>query len=143
IKVMSLASSFWHGDENSDRLTRVYGVAFGSQQELDDHLKQLEQAKERDHREIGKKLHLFHIDETVGSGMVLWTPAGGVIRQELMSFISAELTKQGYFQVFTPHIGRLELYKTSGHFPYYKDSQYAPVIEREALAELSAQGCTC
>ncbi|MBL0871035.1 MAG: threonine--tRNA ligase [Phycisphaerales bacterium] len=143
IKVLSLASSFWHGDENSDRLTRVYGTAFATQQELDEYLKQREEASARDHRVIGAKLKLFHIDEAVGQGLILWTPAGGVVRDQLQKFISEELVKQGYHQVFTPHIGRLELYKTSGHFPYYKESQFAPIIERDALAELSAQGCGC
>ncbi|MCA3003867.1 MAG: threonine--tRNA ligase [Phycisphaerales bacterium] len=143
IKVLSLASSFWHGDENSDRLTRVYGVAFASQAELDSYLKQREEAAARDHRVIGAKLRLFHIDETVGQGLILWTPAGSVVRKELQTFIAAELKKQGYTEVFTPHIGRLELYKTSGHFPYYKESQFAPIIEREALEQLSASGCSC
>ncbi|HYF14965.1 MAG TPA: threonine--tRNA ligase [Phycisphaerales bacterium] len=142
-RVMSLASSFWHGDENSDRLTRVYGTAFGSREELDGYLKQLEEAKARDHREIGKRLRLFHIDESVGQGLILWTPNGSIIRKELQTFISAELRKQGYTEVFTPHIGRLELYKTSGHFPYYKESQFAPVIERDALDQLCSQGCSC
>jgi threonyl-tRNA synthetase len=143
IKVMSLASSYWHGDENSDRLTRVYGVAFATQQELDEYLKQKEQAAERDHRVIGAKLRLFHIDETVGQGLILWTPNGSIVRKELQNFIGAELRKQGYTEVFTPHIGSLELYKTSGHFPYYKDSQFAPIIERNALEELSKSGCSC
>jgi threonyl-tRNA synthetase len=143
IKILSLASSFWHGDENSDRLTRVYGIAFASQAELDEYLKQKEEASARDHRVIGSKLRLFHIDETVGQGLILWTPAGGIIRDQLQKFISEELVKQGYYQVFTPHIGRLELYKTSGHFPYYKDSQFAPIIERDALAQLSSEGCSC
>jgi threonyl-tRNA synthetase len=143
IKVMSLASSFWHGDENSDRLTRVYGTAFATQAELDEFLKQKEEASKRDHRTLGKQLHLFHIDEAVGQGLILWTPNGGILRDQLQKFISEELTKQGYSQVFTPHIGRLELYKTSGHFPYYKDSQFAPIIEREALMELAESGCSC
>jgi threonyl-tRNA synthetase len=142
-RVMSLASSYWHGDENSDRLTRVYGTAFPDQKQLDEYLVQLEQAKERDHRVIGKKLRLFHIDEDVGQGLILWTPRGSIIRKELQSFIGSELKKQGYTEVFTPHIGRLELYKTSGHFPYYKDSQFAPIIERNALEELGRSGCTC
>lgn len=142
-RVMSLASSFWHGDESSDRLTRVYGTAFASQADLDAFLKQKEEAAARDHREIGKRLRLFHIDETVGQGLILWTPNGSIIRKELQGFIAAELRKQGYAEVFTPHIGRLELYKTSGHFPYYKESQFAPIIEREAIEQLSAQGCSC
>ncbi|MDP1663284.1 MAG: threonine--tRNA ligase, partial [Phycisphaerales bacterium] len=142
-KVMSLASSYWHGDENSDRLTRVYGTAFATQAELDEFLKQKEEASARDHRVIGAKLRLFHIDETVGQGLILWTPNGSIVRKELQNFIGAELKKQGYTEVFTPHIGSLELYKTSGHFPYYKDSQFAPIIERNALEELSKSGCSC
>jgi len=143
IKVMSLASSYWHGDENSDRLTRVYGTAFASQAELDEFLKQKEEAGKRDHRVIGEKLRLFHIDKDVGQGLILWTPAGSIVRKELQNFIGGELRKQGYTEVFTPHIGSLELYKTSGHFPYYKDSQFAPIIERNALEELSKSGCSC
>ncbi|MBK7403997.1 MAG: threonine--tRNA ligase [Phycisphaerales bacterium] len=142
-KVMSLASSYWHGDETSDRLTRVYGTAFFSKKDLDEYLDRLEQAKARDHRVIGKQLRLFHIDETVGQGLILWTPNGAVVRKELQRFISEELNKQGYLEVFTPNIGRLELFRTSGHFPYYADSQYPPVIERESLAALAAEGCSC
>ncbi len=142
-RVLSLASSYWHGDENSDRLTRVYGTAFATQAEVDAYLNQLDEAKKRDHRVIGKAQRLFHIDEDVGQGLILWTPNGSIIRKELQAFIADELRKQGYTEVFTPHIGRLELYKTSGHFPYYKDSQFAPIIERNALEELSKSGCTC
>jgi len=141
-KVMSLASSYWHGDENSDRLIRVYGTAFPSQAELDAYLNQLEQAKARDHRVIGKQLRLFHIDEDVGQGLILWTPNGSIIRKELQTFIAAELKKQGYTEVFTPHIGSLELYKTSGHFPYYRDSQFPPIIERETLDRLATCSCS-
>ncbi len=146
IKVMSLASSFWHGQESDDpthRLTRVYGTAFPTQAELDEFLRMKDEAAKRDHRVIGKALRLFHIDETVGQGLILWTPAGSVIRRELQNFIGGELSKQGYSEVFTPHIGSLELYKISGHFPYYKDSQFAPIIERNALEELSKSGCSC
>ncbi len=143
VKVMSLASSYWHGDETSDRLTRVYGTAFFKQKDLDAYLEQLEQAKARDHRVLGRKLKLFHIDEAVGQGLVLWTPNGSIVRKELQAFISEELKKQGYFEVFTPHIGKLGLYKTSGHFPYYAQSQYPPVIERESLEMLASEGCSC
>ena len=142
-RVMSVASSYWHGDENSDRLTRVYGTAFATQAELDAYLNQLEQARARDHRVIGKRLHLFHIDEDVGQGLVLWTPKGSIIRKELQNFIADELRKQGYTEVFTPHIGRLDLYKTSGHFPYYKDSQFAPIVERDELERLAGENCSC
>lgn len=142
-RVMSIASSYWHGDENSDRLIRVYGTAFPTQAELDAYLNQLEEAKKRDHRVIGRSLRLFHIDEDVGQGLILWTPRGSVVRKELQNFIASELKKQGYTEVFTPHIGSLELYKTSGHFPYYKDSQYPPLIERDVLDQLCASGCSC
>ena len=143
VKIMSLASSYWHGDETSDRLTRVYGTAFFKQKDLDEYLDRLEQAKARDHRVLGRQLKLFHIDEAVGQGLVLWTPNGSIVRKELQNFIADELRKQGYFEVFTPHIGKLGLYKTSGHFPYYADSQYPPVIEREQLDGLATEGCSC
>ncbi|MEO0630254.1 MAG: threonine--tRNA ligase, partial [Planctomycetota bacterium] len=143
IKVMSLASSYWHGDENSDRLTRVYGTAFFSKKDLNKHLEQLEEAKKRDHRLLGKQLQLFHIDETVGQGLVLWTPRGSVIRKELQDWIGTELRKMGYTDVYCPHIGKLELYKTSGHFPYYSESQFAPVMERQFLRAVADEGCSC
>ena len=142
-KLLSIAGSYHRGDERNKQLQRVYGTAFPSQAELDAYLHQLEQAKLRDHRKLGKDLKLFVMDDTVGQGLVLWTPAGAVIRQELQTFISAELRKQGYHQVFTPHIGRLELYRTSGHFPYYRDSQYPPIIEREAMDGLAKENCSC
>jgi len=142
-KVMSLASSFWHGDETSDRLTRVYGTAFFEPKQLEEHLFRLEEARKRDHRVLGKQLGLFHTDDAVGQGLILWTPAGATVRKELQSFISEELAKQGYHEVFSPHIGRLELYKTSGHFPYYADSQFPPIVERDELSRLAEEGCSC
>ncbi|MHC5025845.1 MAG: threonine--tRNA ligase [Planctomycetota bacterium] len=142
-KVMSLASSYWHGDADSDALTRVYGTAFADQKQLDAHLELLDEARKRDHRVLGKQLRLFHIDEAVGQGLILWTPRGAVLRQELQNFIGAELARQGYHQVFTPHIGKLDLYRTSGHFPYYQDSQYTPLIDGEQLIEFAKEGCTC
>lgn len=142
-KLLSVAGAYHRGDEKNKQLQRIYGTAFETKEELAAYLDQLEQAKQRDHRKIGRDLRLFVIDEEVGQGLILWTPNGSVIRQELQNFISAELRKQGYSQVFTPHIGKLELYKTSGHFPYYKESQFAPIIENESLAELVNEGCSC
>ena len=142
-KVTSLASSYWKCDESLDRLTRVYGTAFATKDELAAHLAQLEEARKRDHRVLGKQLRLFHIDEMVGQGLVLWTPAGSVVRQELQTFIGEELRKQGYHQVFTPHIGKLDLYRTSGHFPYYRESQYPPIVEHDQMAALAGEGCSC
>ena len=142
-KMMSIASSYWHGDDNSDRLTRVYGTAFTTEKELAKYLTQLEEARARDHRVIGKKLGLFHIDEQVGQGLILWKPKGAIVRRELERFISAELQRQGYDNVYTPHIGKLDLYRTSGHFPYYQDSQYPPLVDRDTLKGLADEGCTC
>ena len=142
-KVMSIAASHWHGDSSSDQLTRIYGTAFTDRKQLKRHLKQLEEARKRDHRVIGKQLSLFTIDDAVGPGLILWKPAGSIVRQELQDFISLYTRRQGYDQVFTPHIGRLELYRTSGHFPYYQDSQYPPIIERDQMAILAGEGCSC
>lgn len=142
-KVMSLASSYWHGDANSDQLTRVYGTAFPDKKQLKRHLELLEEAKKRDHRVLGKQLQLFHIDESVGQGLILWTPNGSVVRGELERFIRTELTKQGYDQVYTPHVGKLDLYRTSGHFPYYQDSQYPPLIDSDYLQSVADEGCSC
>ncbi|HWA10309.1 MAG TPA: threonine--tRNA ligase [Opitutaceae bacterium] len=142
-KLLSIAGAYHRGDEKNKQLQRIYGTAFPTKDELAAYLEQQEQAKARDHRKLGRDLKLFVIDEDVGQGLILWTPHGSVIRQELQSFISEELRKQGYAQVFTPHIGKLELYKTSGHFPYYKDSQFSPVIENESLAKVLKENCPC
>ena len=142
-KLLSIAGAYWKGDAERDQLQRLYATAFFDQKELDEHLEKLEEAKRRDHRVLGKKLGLFYIDEMVGQGLILWAPKGAFVRQQLQDFISFHLRRQGYDQVFTPHIGKLELYKTSGHFPYYQDSQYPPIVEREHLKMLSEEGCSC
>ena len=142
-KLLSIAGAYHRGDEKNKQLQRIYGTAFPTKEELAQHLDRLEQAKARDHRKLGKDLKLFVIDEDVGQGLILWTPNGSIIRQELQSFIGEELRKQGYSQVFTPHIGKLELYKTSGHFPYYKESQFTPVVENETLTRIVREGCSC
>jgi threonyl-tRNA synthetase len=142
-KLLSIAGAYHRGDEKNKQLQRIYGTAFPTKDELAKYLEQVEQAKHRDHRKVGKDLRLFVIDEDVGQGLILWTPNGSIIRQELQNFISEELRKQGYLQVFTPHIGKLDLYKISGHFPYYKESQFTPVVENQALAGLLHEGCSC
>lgn len=142
-KLLSIAGAYHRGDEKNAQLQRIYGTAFPTKDELAQHLERMEQAKARDHRKLGKDLKLFVIDEDVGQGLILWTPNGSILRQELQNFIGEELRKQGYSQVFTPHIGKLELYKTSGHFPYYKDSQFSPVVENESLASILREGCSC
>jgi len=141
--LLHVAGSYHRGDSSQKQLQRIYGTAFPTKDELAQHLARLEEAKKRDHRVVGKDLNLFHIDEQVGQGLVLWKPNGAIIRQELEGFITEQLNKQGYSQVYTPHIGKLDLYRTSGHFPYYQDSQYPPIIHRECLEELANEGCTC
>lgn len=143
VKLMSVSSSFYMGDESKGSLQRLYGTAFESKELLEQHLVRLEEAKKRDHRRLGKELHLFHIDEAVGQGLILWKPKGALVRRALQDFITAELDKQGYSQVFTPHIGKLDLYRTSGHFPYYQESQYPAIAERDVLEKLADEDATC
>jgi threonyl-tRNA synthetase len=142
-KLMSVASAFYKGDANNAQLQRIYGTGFKNKTLLLEHLERLEEAKKRDHRKLGRELGLFHFDEMVGQGLPLWKPKGAIIRRQLQDFIAGELDKQGYQQVFTPHIGKLDLYRTSGHFPYYEESQYPPFAERDALRKLSEEGSTC
>ena len=142
-KLMSVASAFYKGDANNLQLQRIYGTCFKNKTLLTEHLERLEEARKRDHRRLGRELGLFHFDEMVGQGLPLWKPKGAIIRRQLQDFIAAELDKQGYSQVFTPHIGKLDLYRTSGHFPYYEESQYPPFAEREALKKLSEDQSSC
>ena len=141
-KLLQTAGSYHRGDSNNKQLQRIYGTAFATKDELAKHLEQIEEAKKRDHRTLGRDLGLFHIDDMVGQGLVLWKPKGAIIRQELEGFITSELTKQGYSQVYTPHIGKLDLFRISGHFPYYQDSQYPPIIHRDSMTQLAEEGCS-
>lgn len=142
-KLLNVAGAYHRGNEKNKQLQRIYGTAFPTKDELNEYLERLEEAKKRDHRNLGRDLGLFHIDEMVGQGLVLWKPNGAIVRQELETFISEELAKQGYSQVYTPHVGKLDLYRTSGHFPYYQDSQYPPIIHRDCLDRLAQEGCSC
>lgn len=142
-KITSVAASNWHGDITSDKFQRVYGTAFFDKKQLDEHFKQLEEARKRDHRVIGPQLGLFTIDDQVGQGLVLWKPKGAVVRQQLQNFIGEHLLRQGYTSVFTPHICRLGLFKTSGHFPYYRESQFPPLVDREFIDKLVEDKSSC
>lgn len=142
-KLLSIAGAYWKGDESRQQLQRLYATAFFDQKSLDEHLEKIEEAKRRDHRVLNKRLGFYHIDEEVGQGLILWTPRGSFIRHKLQEFISSHLTRQGYDQVFTPHIGKLDLYRTSGHFPYYQESQYPPLVLRDQLNLLAEKGCSC
>ncbi len=127
VKLMSVAGSYYRGKETNPMLQRIYGVAFPTKQELADYLKRLEEAKKRDHRRLGTDLDLFSISETVGPGLVLWHPRGAFIRNVIETFWRAEHYKHGYELLYTPHIGRAQLWETSGHLSFYKESMYSPM----------------
>ncbi len=126
-KLLSIAGAYWKNDANREQLQRLYGTAFFDQKALDAYLRQIEEAKKRDHRVLGKQLKLFTISQTAGQGMILWMPKGATLRYQLETFIRGELVQRGYQPVYTPHIGNLNMYRTSGHFPYYADAQFPPM----------------
>jgi threonyl-tRNA synthetase len=124
-KLLSVAGAYWRGDEKNKMLTRIYGTAFFTKEELDKYLWQLEEAKKRDHRVLGKKLDLFLLTNEVGSGLLLWTEKGAIIRRQIENLIINEQTKRGYLHVYTPHIGKKSLWQTSGHWDLYRDKMYS------------------
>jgi len=127
-KLTNIAGAYWKGDANNAQLQRLYGTAWFSQADLDAHLAALEEARRRDHRVLGKQLDLFTTSPLVGSGLVLWMPKGAILRGTLEGFVREELAARGYQPVYTPHIGKVDLYKISGHYPYYADSQFKPIV---------------
>jgi len=131
-KLLSVAGSLWKGTADGKPLQRLYGTAFFSKKDLKKYLEQVEEAKRRDHRVLGKKLQLFQINPDVGQGLCLWLPKGATVRGILEEFIRRELIERGYDPVYTPHIGSVEMYQTSGHFPYYRDSQFEPIFGHPA-----------
>jgi len=126
-KLLNVAGAYWRGDEKNKMLTRVYAITFPKQAELDEYMVQLEEAKKRDHRKLGKELGLFHFSQKVGSGLPLWLPKGADLRGRLQAFLQAAQTKAGYLQVITPHIGHKELYETSGHWAKYGADSFRPI----------------
>lgn len=127
IKLTSIAGAYWRGDENNQMLTRVYGVTFPKQKMLEEYLTMLEEAKKRDHRKIGKEMELFTFSEAVGQGLPLWLPKGAQLRMQLEDFLKKVQKRYGYDQVITPHIGDVNLYKTSGHFEKYGKDSFRPI----------------
>ena len=127
IKLLSVAGAYWRGNENRKMLTRIYGITYPKQKLLDEYLVFLEEAKRRDHRKIGKELELFTFSPKVGMGLPLWLPKGSDVRQNLITFLTRELRKRGYKIVTTPHIGNVNLYKTSGHFEKYGADSFQPI----------------
>ncbi|MDP4237356.1 MAG: threonine--tRNA ligase, partial [Bacteroidota bacterium] len=140
-KLLSIAGAYWRGDEKRPMLTRLYGVSFPTKKELDEFIKNREEAEKRDHRKLGKELELFMITPKVGGGLPIWLPNGAVVRNQLETFLRRAQQKMGYSQVVTPHIGNLELYKTSGHYPYYKDSQFTPITVDDEQYLLKPMNC--
>jgi threonyl-tRNA synthetase len=141
VKLLNVAGAYWKGDEKNKQLTRIYGVSFPSQKELDEHLTMLEEAKKRDHRKLGKELGIFTFDDDVGPGLALWMPNGTVIIEELEKLAKETETAAGYKRVVTPHIAKESMYLTSGHLPYYQDSMFPPMELDGVKYYLKAMNC--
>jgi len=136
VKLLNIAGAYWRGDESRPQLTRIYGVTFPKLKLLTEHLELLELAKQRDHRKLGKELGLLMYSNTVGPGLPMWLPRGAILREALVDFLKKEQIRRGYQPVITPHIGRLDLFRTSGHYPYYADSQFPPMFDKEGSPSL-------
>ncbi len=142
VKLMRVAGAYWRGDERRPMLQRLYGTAWFSQEELDQYLWRLEEAKKRDHRKIGKDLELFMISDEVGAGLPLWLPKGAIVRRLLEDYIVGVERERGYQHVYTPNLGKLDLYKTSRHWYHYRDTMYPP-MEMESGEELILRPMNC
>ncbi|MBI4992732.1 MAG: threonine--tRNA ligase [Candidatus Magasanikbacteria bacterium] len=140
-KLTKLAGAYWRGDSNNDQLQRIYGVCFNTQAELDEYLRLLEEAEKRDHRKIGAEQELFFFDERVGRGLTMWLPNGTIIRNEIEKLAIEKENQAGYVRVRTPHLAKEEMYLTSGHLPYYKDSMYPPMQMDDGVYYLKAMNC--
>lgn len=140
-KLFKIAGAYWRGDEKNKMLTRIYGLAFDTAEELARYEKMLEEAEKRDHRKLGKELGLFFIDDMVGKGLVMWLPKGTIMRDQIEKLAIEKETERGYLKVVTPHIAKEELYLTSGHLPYYKDSMYPAMVMDDGVYYLRAMNC--
>ena len=140
-KLLSVAGAHWKGDERSHPMQRIYGTAFFSQKDLEAYLHQLEEAKKRDHRRLGKDLDLFSIQDDAGPGLIFWHPKGGVIRREIEDWLRAELTARGYDLVFTPHTMRLHLWETSGHTNFYRENMFGAMEVENDQYQLKPMNC--
>ena len=140
-KLTKIAGAYWRGDEKNKMLTRIYGVAFGNKKELTDFLAMQAEAERRDHRLLGQRLELFLIDEKVGAGLPIWQPKGMILRKIIEDHLYKELTRQGYQWIASPHIGKLDLWKTSGHWDLYKENMYSPIKIEEEQYVLKPMNC--
>ena len=143
VKLLSVSGSYWRGDEHNKQLQRIYGISFPKKKMLDEYLERLEEAKKRDHRKLGKELELFLINQSVGSGLPIWLPKGTILRETLENYLREEQKKRGYEPVITPHIGNINLYKTSGHYPYYSDSQFPPMTLEDGKEQYLLKPMNC
>jgi threonyl-tRNA synthetase len=141
IKLTSIAGAYWKGDEKNKMLTRVYGITFPAQKELDEYLQMLEEAKKRDHRKLGRELGIYTMDDDVGPGLIMWLPNGTIIIEELEKLAKETEQEAGYHRVVTPHIAKESMYLTSGHLPYYADSMYPPMELEGEKYYLRAMNC--
>src|SRR5271170_6522738 len=140
-KLVSVAGAYWKGDENNPQMQRIYGLCFVEQKELDEHLHKLEEAKRRDHRKLGAELDLFSIQDEAGPGLIFWHPKGGIIRGIMENWLRTELTRRGYDLVYTPHIMRLDLWKTSGHANFYRENMFGAGEVEKADYQLKPMNC--
>ncbi len=140
-KLLSIAGAYWRGDARNKMLTRLYGTAWFTEEELQDYLRRMEEAKRRDHRKLGRELGIFLISPEVGSGLPLWLPKGAILRDTLETFLKREQLKRGYLPVVTPHIGKLDLYKTSGHWYKYQESMFHPIQVEDEEYMLKPMNC--
>ena len=140
---MSIAGAYWRGDEKNKQLTRIYGISFPKQKDLTEYLELLEQAKQRDHRKLGKELELFTFSQKVGQGLPLWLPKGAALRERLENFLKKAQKKAGYEMVVTPHIGQKELYVTSGHYEKYGADSFQPILTPSEGEEFLLKPMNC
>jgi threonyl-tRNA synthetase len=140
-KLLKVAGAYWRGDETKQQLSRIYGTAFPSQRELDDYLKLLEEAALRDHRKIGRDMDLFSTMEEYGAGLILWHPKGGRVRCTIEDFWREEHRRNGYDIVFTPHMARLDMWKVSGHWDFYRENMYSPMVVDDVEYEIKPMNC--
>ena len=140
-KLLSIAGAYWKGDEHNKQLQRIYGTAFFSTKDLDAYLKQVEEAKKRDHRKLGKELDLFSIQELAGPGLIFFHPKGGIIRKQLEDWMRDQYLKRGYSLVYTPHVARVDLWKTSGHAGFYAQNMFTPLKLDDADYQLKPMNC--
>src|SRR5881409_48453 len=140
-KLLNIAGAYWLGDEKNPQLQRIYGTSFPNKKQLEEYLNKIEEAKKRDHRVLGKQLDLFSIQELAGPGLIFWHPKGGIIRKEMEDWMRAQYLKRGYSLVYTPHVMRVDLWKTSGHEGYYAQNMFTPMEMDDAKYRMKPMNC--